>query len=249
MSELTTFQPDPTKTRKQNYDAYIQSPQWRIRREAAVGRAGGKCQLCASTRALNVHHNDYARLFDELPTDLVALCAKCHKHFHGLLPVDELMAIDAAGRRKIAAENAAARASKRESWMPLAGEGDIALTHSIIESFKTPRGGFNGPTLRMLGVPQPLPPGWHGKLVGVYMTREKIDAIRCAAAMGNKSDANKLNRMSREEQQQQTMLTLTKAQKLEIIKMAGRGRNHKKIGRYFGINKDMVREVIRGFPI
>lgn len=43
----------------------------------------GKCQLCSSTKNLQVHHNNYENLYKETDKDLIVLCQSCHAKFHG----------------------------------------------------------------------------------------------------------------------------------------------------------------------
>lgn len=72
------------KWTKATYADYLQSDHWKQTRGKALKRAGYKCQLCAETNGLQVHHNDYTRLGGELQTDLVVLCSECHKTHHGI---------------------------------------------------------------------------------------------------------------------------------------------------------------------
>jgi len=65
-----------------DYNQYILSPEWQEKRKSALIRADHCCQLCRSTKKLNVHHNTYVRLGKELDSDLVVLCEECHKFFH-----------------------------------------------------------------------------------------------------------------------------------------------------------------------
>lgn len=65
-----------------NYHAYLLSGEWIVKREAAIRAAGGRCQVCNSTRELNAHHRTYERIGRELPEDLIVLCRCCHKLFH-----------------------------------------------------------------------------------------------------------------------------------------------------------------------
>lgn len=71
---------------KANYEDYLKTDHWRSFRLRAIKRAANKCQLCASTNRLEVHHNDYSRLGGELMTDVVVLCRSCHSLVHGVLP-------------------------------------------------------------------------------------------------------------------------------------------------------------------
>lgn len=86
----TAYQPDlfgeveppAPKTREQEYQTYIASPQWRRRAEAALVRAGYCCEHCGLShysRKLEVHHLTYERLGHERPEDLEVLCHECHQ--------------------------------------------------------------------------------------------------------------------------------------------------------------------------
>jgi hypothetical protein len=65
-----------------DYHAYLRSPEWKAKRDAQVAAAGGRCQVCNSTKQLNCHHRTYERIGNELPEDLFVLCAECHVIFH-----------------------------------------------------------------------------------------------------------------------------------------------------------------------
>jgi hypothetical protein len=61
------------------YREYMRSPAWRACRQRALGRAGGKCERCASPRSdLDVHHLRYDSLGHEPDADVVVLCWACH---------------------------------------------------------------------------------------------------------------------------------------------------------------------------
>ena len=66
-----------------DYQTYLKSAKWRKKAAAARKRAGYRCQLCYKKRPLQVHHRTYERLGYELPSDLAALCASCHRRHHG----------------------------------------------------------------------------------------------------------------------------------------------------------------------
>jgi len=70
------------------YAEYLQSDHWKAMREAALERAGRKCQTCAATHRLEVHHNTYARIGCEDMTDLVVLCRECHAMHRKEPPLD-----------------------------------------------------------------------------------------------------------------------------------------------------------------
>ena len=68
-----------------NYYDYIQSPEWKAKSLSIKERRGYKCQVCGvsgSISELHTHHNSYVRLGNELDSDLVVLCSRCHDLFH-----------------------------------------------------------------------------------------------------------------------------------------------------------------------
>jgi 5-methylcytosine-specific restriction endonuclease McrA len=65
-----------------DYHRYLKSKRWKKKAEAARKRAGYRCQLCNQRKPLQVHHRTYERLGYELPGDLIALCASCHRRHH-----------------------------------------------------------------------------------------------------------------------------------------------------------------------
>lgn len=69
---------------RDRYQEYLDSDQWKATRDMAIMRAGRVCQFCRSDKKLNVHHNTYDRLGEELPTDLLVLCQECHTTLHAV---------------------------------------------------------------------------------------------------------------------------------------------------------------------
>ena len=65
-----------------SYQEYLQSDHWKQFAADAKERAGNRCQLCNSDGELHTHHRTYDRLGEELPEDVVVLCADCHAKFH-----------------------------------------------------------------------------------------------------------------------------------------------------------------------
>lgn len=65
------------------YAEYLQTDEWRWRREVHLEACGNRCQLCNSGKQpLHVHHRTYANRGRERFYDLVVLCAPCHEWFH-----------------------------------------------------------------------------------------------------------------------------------------------------------------------
>ncbi len=68
-----------TGSSRESYRAYLASPAWQEKREAAFRRCGGICEGCKSAPATEIHHVTYERFKRELPGDLAALCHACHR--------------------------------------------------------------------------------------------------------------------------------------------------------------------------
>lgn len=66
-----------------DYKAYLQTEHWQKVRRLKFQEIN-KCQLCGSTKRLEVHHNSYKNLGLEEKhlEDLTVLCHDCHSTFH-----------------------------------------------------------------------------------------------------------------------------------------------------------------------
>jgi 5-methylcytosine-specific restriction endonuclease McrA len=64
------------------YNGYLRSPEWKLKREGILLRSQGRCEKCAGRKPIQVHHITYARVGNELPEDLAALCFDCHRPIH-----------------------------------------------------------------------------------------------------------------------------------------------------------------------
>jgi len=80
---------NPAYNRVAAYRWYLGSAFWRERREVILERANHTCQKCGKRRATEVHHLTYIRVFQELPSDLVALCKPCHAEIHCQQPAND----------------------------------------------------------------------------------------------------------------------------------------------------------------
>lgn len=71
---------------KLDYENYIKSPAWNLKKEETYKLFGKQCKKCKSDKQLHVHHMTYDRLFDEdVKKDLVVLCKTCHFEYHKLV--------------------------------------------------------------------------------------------------------------------------------------------------------------------
>lgn len=75
----------------QHYDAYLDTPLWRARRQRVLQRAKWLCEGCGDREATQAHHLRYPRdcvpgspewTAQEKLFDLVAVCDRCHRDVH-----------------------------------------------------------------------------------------------------------------------------------------------------------------------
>ena len=66
------------------YQKYLQSEKWKKKRKEIYELRKGKCEICKCKlyRSYHVHHKTYKRLGNEINSDLVLLCEKCHVEIH-----------------------------------------------------------------------------------------------------------------------------------------------------------------------
>lgn len=61
------------------YELYLNSFDWYIKKLQVFERAGGRCEMCGKIGFTEVHHKTYKNLGNEPISDLIALCPDCHK--------------------------------------------------------------------------------------------------------------------------------------------------------------------------
>ena len=72
----------------EEYKQYIQSPEWKQKREKRMKIDDFTCVMCGRSAdevrgGLQIHHVNYMNLGHEDPlTDLVCLCGSCHRKLH-----------------------------------------------------------------------------------------------------------------------------------------------------------------------
>lgn len=64
--------------RKEKYERYINSTEWREKRKIAFKKWGTRCFICNIENANEVHHVSYKNLYNETDKDMVILCHHCH---------------------------------------------------------------------------------------------------------------------------------------------------------------------------
>lgn len=77
---------NPTKPEGQEwldrYYDHLDSQKWQDLRNKVWDREQGLCQGCRSEPIEHVHHTTYARMGDELLSDLLGFCLNCHLKCH-----------------------------------------------------------------------------------------------------------------------------------------------------------------------
>lgn len=69
----------------EQYKLYLNSPQWRDRKNKCLVDYDYRCHVCGCTswrREMNVHHLHYLNVGNEHPEDIVPLCIKHHVMIH-----------------------------------------------------------------------------------------------------------------------------------------------------------------------
>lgn len=72
------------RKRRDLYESYMQSEEWRVKRKEVLSIKGDRCFLC-NDKYDDIHHLHYKSLGDECPkNDLEPVCRQCHKKIHGI---------------------------------------------------------------------------------------------------------------------------------------------------------------------
>lgn len=71
------------------YQAYLASREWAVKREAVRRRAGNRCERCRRHKMDACHHLTYERVGGaERLSDLQAICDPCHEYLSGKCSID-----------------------------------------------------------------------------------------------------------------------------------------------------------------
>lgn len=106
------------------YRLYLKSDYWCGVQDTILARSKGTCEYCRTRSASHVHHQSYARLGEELPSDLIHLCLTCHSTWHiaGLQGMASLLVVvpnaprhKAKSRRPKVSKSAARKYRKRKA--------------------------------------------------------------------------------------------------------------------------------------
>jgi hypothetical protein len=72
----------PRESSKLIYERYITSTKWERRKAAYYANHERRCRACGTKESIHLHHHTYARMGNELDTDLVPLCEEHHMLVH-----------------------------------------------------------------------------------------------------------------------------------------------------------------------
>lgn len=72
------------KKRRSDYNAYLNSPEWKALRELVLIRSGYKCCDCGvvKMKGMHIHHKTYENFGNEKLEDVEPLCKPCHELRH-----------------------------------------------------------------------------------------------------------------------------------------------------------------------
>lgn len=73
---------------REYYDWYINSAQWRAKRQEVLERDNYVCCGCRKRKATQVHHLTYDHIGQELLWELVSVCDDCHQVVHPHMRVE-----------------------------------------------------------------------------------------------------------------------------------------------------------------
>lgn len=72
---------------KLTYIGFMDSDEWKLRREQYFSRHKRQCRICDTTKNIQLHHLTYERVAREKDDDLVPLCYFHHQAYHNLYGV------------------------------------------------------------------------------------------------------------------------------------------------------------------
>jgi len=72
------------------YNQYLQTNEWKERRQSVIKRENGLCQGCQNAPIEEIHHLTYKCVGIEPLFQLVGLCSECHKLIHDITDIRKL---------------------------------------------------------------------------------------------------------------------------------------------------------------
>lgn len=193
---------------KAQYHEYLKTPRWKVIADEVKKRAGWKCQVCNSSLDLHTHHRTYDHLGDELShmDDLICLCSRCHRIFHGhedtprrctdapkkarkqkknkKAPVCTFNPFEGPSKSKGDSEGfkraLKAYGAKYDHEGDCPSGEEIKMTKPLWAKMRTVNGGHTAATIDAFNVPKPLKSGWFKRdLLGKRFPRSVImDALK-----------------------------------------------------------------------
>lgn len=74
------------KEKKEQYEQYLRSQQWKIKRQEKAKLVEYVCEICGKIERENfeIHHKTYKNFTHEKMSDLMFLCKECHQIIHNI---------------------------------------------------------------------------------------------------------------------------------------------------------------------
>jgi 5-methylcytosine-specific restriction endonuclease McrA len=110
--------------RKAEYQAYLNSPEWKLVRSLVLKRDGKRCIKCHTRKKLTVHHIKYPDKLGTEPLDYMqTLCKRCHSETHGF---NGGAKSPKKLKRKLAGDSNYARRIRRSSPVKIFSKAEIS---------------------------------------------------------------------------------------------------------------------------
>lgn len=146
------------------YRDFLRTDYWQAVAAQVKKRDGYRCVVCNSPEQIEAHHRTYRNHGEEHLhlEDLTTLCRKCHKTFHGHLPIPEENKPVAIPKHILATDCE-----------------QVLLTKKTLDQCRT-KGAFTSATIRALGFdPGKMTAGWVSRLKGTVIPRTQyLEAVK-----------------------------------------------------------------------
>lgn len=83
VAETEAFRKQANREWFRVYGLYLQSPEWKAKRNLVLARDGHRCKACEQQQATQVHHLTYENVCQEILFELISVCEDCHSIIHG----------------------------------------------------------------------------------------------------------------------------------------------------------------------
>jgi hypothetical protein len=83
---VNSFRVEPDMEMLNEYNNYLNSDKWKLKRKKVLERDNHLCQACLTNKANEVHHLTYQNIYDEPLFELISVCKRCHEKIESKKP-------------------------------------------------------------------------------------------------------------------------------------------------------------------